>query len=180
MRDRLMLVLGYGLYGRRSELSDLHIEDVEETDQDLKVLIRASKTDQDAHGEYVPIKSGQRPDTDPAALLRAWTLALAGLGVTCGFPLRAVTRHDALGLYGFMTGEAINERVRVIGRRAGLADAHRLTAHGLRSGPASTAAKRGSPLSAIAERGRWSPNSPVVYGYIREADRWNQYPDIGL
>ena len=79
-----------------------------------------------------------------------------------------------------MTGEAINERIRVIGLRAGLLDAHRADdPHGLRSGPASTAAKRGSSLSAIAEQCRWSANSPVVYGYIREADRWIQYPDIG-
>jgi hypothetical protein len=130
--------------------------------------------------EYVPIKAGQHPDTDPVALLRAWTVALAELGVMSGYLLRAVTRHDALFPDGFMTGEAINERIRVIGRRAGLRDAHRLTAHGLCSGPASTAARRGLPLSAIAEQGRWSPNSPVAYGYIREADRWSQYPDIGL
>jgi len=179
-RDRVMLVLGYALYARRCELSDLHTDDVEQSDQGLKVLIRASRTDRDALGEYVPIKAGQHPDTDPVALLRAWTDALTALGVTGGYLLRAITRHGALFPHGFMTGEAINERIRVIGLRAGLRDAHRLTAHGLRSGPASTAAKRGSPLSAIAEQGRWSPNSPVVYGYIREADRWNQYPDIGL
>lgn len=80
--------------------------------------------------------------------------------MTGGCLLRVVTRHGALFPHGFMTGEAINERIRVIGLRAGLRDAHRLTAHGLRSGPASAAAKRGSPLSAIAEQGRWSPNSP--------------------
>jgi integrase len=142
-------------------------------------VIRASKTDQDAAGEYVPVKTGRHPDTDPVALLRAWTGAPADLGAASGPLLRAVTRHDALFPHGFMTGEAINERIRVIGRRAGLRDARCLTAHGLRAGPASTAAKRG-PLSAIAQQGRWSPNSPVVFGYIREADRWNQYPDIGL
>jgi integrase len=179
-RDRVMLVLGYALYARRCELSDLRIEDVEHSDQGLKVLIRASKTDRDAVGEYVPVKAGQHPDTDTVALLEQWLGALAALGVTSGYLLRAVTRHGALFPHGFMTGEAINERIRVIGLRAGLRDAHRLTAHGLRSGPASTAAKRGAPLSAIAEQGRWSPNSPVIYGYIREADRWNQYPDIGL
>jgi integrase len=179
-RDRLLLVLGYALYARRCELADLHIEDVEETGQGLKILIRVSKTDQDALGEHVPVKAGQHPDTDPVTLHRAWIGALADLGITSGPLLRAVTRHGALFPHVFMTGEAINERIRVIGLRAGLPDAHRLTAHGLRSGPASTAAKRGSPLSAIAEQGRWSPNSPVVYGYIREAGRWNQYPDIGL
>jgi hypothetical protein len=79
-----------------------------------------------------------------------------------------------------MSGEVINERVRAIGVRAGVPGASALTAHGLRSGPATTAAKRGAPVSAIAEQDRWSPTSPVVYGYVRAADRWNQYPDIGL
>jgi hypothetical protein len=44
----------------------------------------------------------------------------------------------------------------------------------------SASPKRGTPVSAIAEEGRWSPTSPVIYGYIREARRWNQYPDISL
>jgi integrase len=153
-RDRLMLMLGYALYARRCELSQLHIEDVEQSEQGLKVLIRASKTDRDALREHVLIKAGQHHDADPVALLQAWTGALAERGVTGGYLLRAITRRDALFPHGFMTGEAINEWIRVLGLRAGLRDAHRLTAHGLRSGPASTAAKRGSPLSAITEQGR--------------------------
>ena len=56
-RDRLILVLGYALYARWCELSDLHIEDVEQTGQGLKILVRASRTDQDAQGEYVPVKT---------------------------------------------------------------------------------------------------------------------------
>ena len=98
----------------------------------------------DALDEYVPVEAGQHLKSDSVALLRV------------------VNRHDALfpQQYGFLSGE-------VVGRRAGPRDAHHLTAHGLRSGPASTAAKRGSPLSAMAEQGRWSPNSPVVYGYVR-------------
>lgn len=179
-RDRVMLVLGYALYSRRSELSALWIEDIEHTDQGLDVYIRASKTDKDAEGEHIPIKRGSHPDTDPVVLLDDWLRALQARGVVGGPLVRAVTRHDTLHASGAMTGEAINERIRVLGLRAGLRNASKLTAHGLRSGPASTAAKRGSPLSAIAEQGRWSPTSPVVYGYIREADRWNQYPDIGL
>ena len=79
-----------------------------------------------------------------------------------------------------MSGASVNERIRAIGLRAGVRGADALTAHGLRSRPASTAAKRGAPVSAIAEQGRWSSTSPVVYGYVRAADRWNQYPDIGL
>lgn len=179
-RDRVLLVLGYALYGRRSELADLHIQDVEHTEQGLTVLIRTSKTDRNSEGELVPVKAGRHPGTDPVALLDDWITALAERGVTSGPLLRAITRHDCLHPVGRMSGDAINERIRVLGVRAGVRGAEALTAHGLRSGPATTAAKHGAPVSAIAEQGRWSPTSPVVYGYVRAADRWNQYPDIGL
>jgi integrase len=136
MRDRVLLVLGYVLFSRRSELSGLQIEDVEAVDGGLYILIRASN------------------DT-----LRRTSGANAMVG---------------------MSGEAINQRLRVLAKRADVRHADRITAHGLRSGPATTAAKRGTAVSAIADQGRWSRTSPVVFGYIREADRWNQYPDIGL
>lgn len=179
-RDRVLLVLGYALYGRRSELSALWIEDIERTEQGLAVLIRTSKTDKDSEGQRVPVKAGRHPDTDPVAIVEDWLDALVALGVVSGPLLRGITRHGALHPANGISGAAINERIRVIGRRAGIRDAEKLTAHGLRSGPASTAAKRGAPVSAIAEQGRWSPTSPVVFGYVREADRWNQYPDLGL
>jgi len=186
IRDRVLLVLGYVLFSRRSELSGLQIEDVEAVDGGLYILIRASKTDQDAEGIRIPVKPGINPDTDPIRILDAWLTALAERGITEGPLLRAVTRNDTLrrtsganALVG-MSGEAINERLRVLAKRAEVRHADRITAHGLRSGPATTAAKRGTAVSAIADQGRWSPTSPVVFGYIREADRWNQYPDIGL
>jgi integrase len=179
-RDRVLLVLGYALYSRRSELAALHIEDVQHTEQGLAVLIRTSKTDKDSTGELVPVKRGRHPETDPVAIVDDWLAALSARDVTAGPLLRAVTRHGALHPAGAMSGAAVNERVRTLAGRAGIPGAEHLTAHGLRSGPASTAAKHGAPVSAIAEQGRWSPTSPVVYGYVRAADRWNQYPDIGL
>jgi integrase len=176
----VLLVLGYALYSRRSELAALHIEDVEHTEQGLAVLIRTSKTDKDSTGELVPVKRGRHPETDPVAIVDDWLAALAAHDVTTGPLLRAVTRHGALHPADAMSGAAVNERVRTLASRAGIPGAEHLTAHGLRSGPASTAAKHGAPVSAIAEQGRWSPPSPVVSGYVRAADRWNQYPDIGL
>ena len=47
LRDRVALVLGLALMGRRSELVALELDDVTETPDGLEVLIRASKTDQD-------------------------------------------------------------------------------------------------------------------------------------
>ena len=44
LRDRVALVLGLALMGRRSELVALDVDDVTETPDGLEVLIRASKT----------------------------------------------------------------------------------------------------------------------------------------
>lgn len=59
-----------------------------------------------------------------------------------------------------------------------LADAY--TAHGLRAGGATSAAKAGAPMSAITRHGRWADGSPVVAGYIRQADKWNDNPLHGI
>jgi len=45
LRDRVALVLGLALMGRRSELVALELADLTETPDGLEVLIRASKTD---------------------------------------------------------------------------------------------------------------------------------------
>src|SRR5579884_221905 len=91
-RDRLLLVLGFALMGRRSELAALDLTDVTETENGLLVQIRMSKTDQDAHGEEVAIPRGNHDDTDPVGLLRAWRARLAEDGIESGRLLRSVDR----------------------------------------------------------------------------------------
>lgn len=65
LRDRLLLVLGLALMGRRSELAALQLDDVTETPEGLEVRVRMSKTDQDAVGETIAIPRGTHPLTDP-------------------------------------------------------------------------------------------------------------------
>jgi hypothetical protein len=54
------------------------------------------------------------------------------------------------------------------------------TAHGLRAGGPTEAAKAGHPASFIAEHGRWSKTSPQVLEYIRPVDRWRDNPMRGI
>jgi len=90
-RDHLILILGFSLMSRRSELAELRIEDVIESPDGLDVLIRKSKTDQEAQGTRVAIPRGAFPGTDPVASLRMWAQALANRGITTGLLLRSVT-----------------------------------------------------------------------------------------
>jgi integrase len=81
---------------------------------------------------------------------------------------------------GRMSGDGLNKIVRRAAERAGLKDAHAFTAHSLRAGGATAAAKAGASVSAIARHGRWSEKSPVVHGYIRAADKWRDNPMRGV
>ncbi|MER5674788.1 tyrosine-type recombinase/integrase [Pseudonocardia alni] len=178
-RDRLLLVLGLAMMGRRSELAALLFSDVVETADGLEIHVRRSKRDQDARGAVVAVPRGQHADTDPVRLLAAWREALAEQGVAAeGHVLRSVTRHGRVG--ASISPAAINNAVRAAAIRAALPGAEDFTAHSLRAGGATSAYRAGAPVSAIASHGRWAPNSPVVLGYIRSVDRWADNPMKGV
>jgi hypothetical protein len=52
-RDRTLLLLGFALAARRPELVALHVADLEECPEGLRVTIRRSKTDQEGAGAVV-------------------------------------------------------------------------------------------------------------------------------
>ncbi|MEV7600038.1 tyrosine-type recombinase/integrase [Kitasatospora sp. NPDC089797] len=179
LRDRVLLVLGFAMMARRSELAALDIADVTFTEDGLVVLIRKSKTDKDAVGAEVTIPRGSHPDTDPVRVTRAWLDALAEHGSVDGPLLRRINRWGRLQ-DGRMSGAAVNERVRCLACAAGLPRADTFTAHGLRAGGPTEAAKAGTPVAFIAEHGRWSPMSPQVHEYVRAVDRWRDNPMRGI
>lgn len=178
LRDRLLLVFGFALMGRRSELASLNLDDVRETPDGLEILIRQSKTDQDAVGEEVAVPRGQHAVTDPVRLLAAWRALLAEHGVTGGRLLRSVDRHGRIG--EAISVDGINRAVRTAAVRAKLPDAESYTAHSLRAGGATASYKAGASVSVIAKHGRWAEGSPVVLGYIRAVDRWTDNPMKGV
>ncbi len=181
LRDRVLLVLGFAMMARRSELAALHVSDISFTDDGLTVLIRSSKTDQEAAGAEVVIPTGSHPDTDPVRVVQAWLDALAKQKspVTSGPLLRRINRWGQLQP-GEMSGAAVNEAVQRLAKAADLKNADYFTAHGLRAGGPTEAAKAGHPVSFIADHGRWSKNSPQVLEYIRAVDRWKDNPMRGI
>ncbi|WP_042400372.1 tyrosine-type recombinase/integrase [Streptacidiphilus carbonis] len=179
LRDRALIVLGFAAMARRSELAALQIEDIRFTDDGLTVLVRSSKTDQDAVGAEAHIPHGVHPDTDPVRVVRAWLQVLAEHDVTAGPLLRRINRWGQLQPGG-MSGAAVNEAVQRLAEAAGLDGAADFTAHGLRAGGPTEAAKAGHPTSFIAEHGRWSKTSPQVLEYIRPVEKWRDNPMRGI
>jgi integrase len=173
-RDAAILILGYGLMGRRSELAACTIDQVTVTDEWVTVFIPISKTDTNAQGEDVDVPRGIAPDIDAGSIVGSYLEALAGHGITCGHLLRSVDKWGNVG--AGMTAATVNDIVKKLAADANLTDAERTTAHGLRAGAPTDAAERGVPIPFIAEHGRWSKNSTQVLTYVRPADRRRNNP----
>jgi site-specific recombinase XerD len=177
VRDRALILLGFALFARRSELVALNLEDIDPADRGIKVLIRYSKTDQDAIGEVVPVRYG-KPEMSPVLMLRAWTDALADRGVTSGALWRPVDMRGRLAGEPKYSGSPppdgrLNDRavwtiLRRAAQRAGC-DLERLSAHSLRRGAATEMYRAGTDPLKIARRGRWKDGSPVLMRYIEDA-----------
>lgn len=180
LRDRVILILGFTMMARRSELAGLHIEDVNEDDEgDLTILIRSSKTDQEGDGVEVIVPRGVHNETDPVRVVRAYKEALAERGITAGRLLRAINQWDYI-IHDAMSGDAINEMVQRRAARVLPDDNLVYTAHGFRAGGAGEAYKNKAPLSAIRNQGRWAEGSPQVLEYIRVVDARKENPMRGI
>lgn len=177
-RDRALLVTGFAMMARRSELAALNIADVVEDEDGLTILVRASKTDQAGIGTEVHIPAGVHPDTDPIRVMRRYLASLAEHRITEGRLFRSVDRHGNPG--PGISPDGINKAVRAAAQRAGLERAELFSAHGLRAGGATSAYRAGAPVSAITTQGRWSERSTTVLGYIRSEDQRRNNPMRGI
>ena len=90
LRDRALLLLGFAMAARRSELVALDLADIEEVAEGLRVTIRGSKTDQDREGAVVAIPRGVV--ACPVAALKAW---LDQAGITEGPLFRPINKSGS-------------------------------------------------------------------------------------
>jgi integrase len=98
LRDRAVVLLGFALLARRSELAALNLSDVEHVSgEGIAVTIRASKTDQSARGLVRRIHYASNQRVCPVRAVLSWTSFLAARGIVTG-PL--FTRIDRWGNVG--------------------------------------------------------------------------------
>lgn len=182
LRDRALLLLGFGIAARRSELAGLGVGDIATNYhggalRGVVVRVRTSKTGQ---GRTVPIARGQDPTTCPAIAWLRWSQAS---GISSGPALRRVDRHDHVREQG-LSAAAVGEVIRRVGQRTGTVDLAKLSGHSLRAGLATAARRAGHDVQAIARVGGWDPHSRELAKYMRIADQWdpldNATVNIGL
>ncbi|HEX2074492.1 MAG TPA: site-specific integrase [Geodermatophilus sp.] len=169
-RDGALILLGYALGLRASDLVWLRIEDCSPAGHGgLDVFLRFSKTDQEGAGDTLALAEGIREATCPVRAVRAWTAALAAQGVTSGPLFRSVGKgaSQRLGTTA-LTARSVGLILTRAAARAGVVD-EGLSPHSLRRGFATTAYAQGVPEKEISRTGRWK--SLVVRSYDASS-RW--------
>ena len=199
LRDRAVVLLGFALLARRSELAALNLSDVELVPgEGIAVTIRASKTDQSARGVIRRIHYAANERVCPVRAVLAWTSFLAGRDITAG-PL--FTRIDRWGNVGPTAGgryadrlpsdaatapsvsggssrdgrlrpQAVGAIVTALCESAGLAEraeTRRYSGHSLRRGGATSMLAAGAQPLHVSRHGRWSDGSRSFAGYVEEA-----------
>ena len=180
VRDRALVLAGvYGQF-RRSELCTLDIADWRRRPTGRPFLfLRHSKTDQLGRGAQVDIiHDNCASGSCPACCIQAWIDLMASRGLTEGALFRGVDKCGRIGgepkvtgtIGDRLRGTAVDRRVRLLARRAGLANWETYGGHSLRAGGATAAFLAGRMPSEISRGGRWADGSVQVMHYIRAAE----------
>jgi integrase len=93
LRDRALLLVGFAVGLRRSELVALMVEDLSPSPDGVRIRIARSKSDQQARGHELLLVYAQPLRPCPVRALRAW---LDAAEITTGPIFRRVTRTGAI------------------------------------------------------------------------------------
>ncbi len=160
LRDRALLLLGFAVGLRRSELVALQVEDISPSPDGLRIRIARSKSDQQGRGAELLVVYAEPPRPCPVRALRAWIDTAA---LTTGPIFRRVTRTGAVS--SALTAQSVALIIKKRARAAGL-DPREFAGHSLRSGYATQAARDGHHPTQIAATTRHQ-DQRVLAGYIR-------------
>lgn len=163
-RDRAMLLLGFATSMRRSEIVALDLSDVSFESKGMAILVRKSKTDQNGRGRFIAVWNGEKPETDPVRLLRAW---IERRGDWAGplFP-----RTDGFGdpiHRERMLAQAVNQMLKRRLKRAGI-DPRPYGSHSLRAGAITATAELGRSDQEIMNLSGHR-SAAVMRTYVRRA-----------
>lgn len=166
-RDRALLALGFAGAFRRSELVALRVEDLTETADGLRVLIRKSKTDQEGLGQEVAILRGTR--LRPVQAVQDW---LRAAGIEEGPVFRAVGRGGRVkdaALGADVVGDIVKNHCQALGL-----DARTFAAHSLRSGFLTSGAEAGASVFKLMEVSRHK-SVDMLRVYVRRVDAFKDH-----
>ncbi|OWY39376.1 integrase [Xenophilus sp. AP218F] len=172
IRDRALLLVGFGGALRRSELVGIHVEHL--TWQPLGVTVRIphSKTDQEGRGQTVPVLNGRH--FKPVDALREW---LAAAGIDSGPVFRAVTRTGKPRKAG-LCDRAVANIIKHYATLAGI-DPATVSGHSLRSGFVTSGVMHDANIFKIMDVTRHK-NVQTVRTYARIAEQFKDHAGAGF
>jgi integrase len=170
LRDRAVLLVGFGGAFRRSELVSLHVEDIRFTADGIAITLRRSKTDQEGRSRTVPVRKGHHEATCPIAALRAW---LAESGVRSGPVCRSIDRWGRVSKAA-LSPQSVARIVKRAVQRVGL-DVKCFAGHSLRAGFITSAAQSGARELAI-QRVTGHRSLEVLAAYVRAEEAFEAHP----
>lgn len=157
-RDRALLLLAYDTLCRRSELVELHIEDIKIIEhkgiEKMSVLIRKSKTDQYAVGKRITLSQSTK------VAIEEWLERLRK--PKSGLLFRGVDR--AQKIIGPLCPGQINRIYKRLAKRAHFREEiiEQISGHSFRVGHAQDMVNAGDSLPMIMSKGRWSKTDTVM------------------
>jgi site-specific recombinase XerD len=172
LRDRALLLIGFGGALRRSELVALDVADIAEIQMGLLVTIRGSKTDQERAGVTIAIAKGDV--ACPAKALREW---LSAAGIEAGPIFRPIDKAGTVRT-SRLTCRSVANIVKAYAARAGL-DPALFSGHSLRSGFLTSAAGNGASIFKMMDVSRHR-SVDTLRGYVRDAELFKDHAGAGL
>lgn len=157
VRDRALLLIGFGAALRRSELVDLKVNDIDWRPAGALIHIRHSKTDQVGAGQVVVVPNGHQ--LQPIAALRNW---LSSAEITEGPLFREIDRHGNVGTEA-LSARSVARIVKAAAEAAGL-DGAQFSGHSLRAGFVTSALGAGvDPFKVMKITRHTDPKTLFIY-----------------
>lgn len=175
-RDAAIILVGFGIAGRRGEIASLNIESLAFDSQGMQISVYRKKT----RKMEDPVLH-HRPDENRCPVCAAQAL-IAALGRTSGPLFVRVNKHgqaahpvirDGVPIgdpSGRIIGQVVANVIRRCVLKAGLTG--KWSGHSLRRGAATQMHRAGIDRRLIERQGGWIAGSTAVSGYIDDADRW--------
>ena len=175
LRDRALVLVGFGAALRRSELVSLELDGpgaggsrIRVVAGGLEVHLDRSKADPEGHGAVIAIPHGQRLDTCAVRALEAWVKAA---GITSGPIFRPVNRWGQVAAKA-MTDHGAALVVKSAAERIGL-DPDAFEGHSLRAGLATAAAANDASAEIIMRHMRHA-RFDTTRRYIRQGEQFKR------
>jgi len=178
-RDAALILLGFAVAGRRSEIALLDAADLVDSSEGLTVSLFRIKT---SDVQEVSVPHAREVGLCPVVAATRWLNTLDASGRATAPLFVRIDRHGNIAPTlirggrpigdpeGRMTPQSIAQVVDRRARAAGLSG--RYSGHSLRRGFATEAHRAGAKKLRIARHGGWDDDSAVLEGYIEDADRW--------